>query len=242
MIGVLTGLTRTLSCVICSRRSVSSGQQIGHVKRPREKQVGGCCRIGIKTNLLECVGIEQNPAKLNDLGRVLGDVDAVLIAGGSDVNDNVAVDAELGALLGRHSGGCLSGGASELLSKKAEMRRGKRARPSRRGDSGPVGEKKKLRVDRRGVAESRGDGQAGKDDTDRRGKDTGGRESRSRMSERINRRRMAVPRSKREESFPQTTQANCGLWGGHKKRQGEEREEGEKKKKVVGSEHKSMNG
>lgn len=55
--------------------------------------------------LLERVRIKENPTELDNLGRVLGNVDAVLITGGRHVDHDVAIDVELGNLLGRHDGG-----------------------------------------------------------------------------------------------------------------------------------------
>lgn len=92
VIGVLTGLTRTLSCVIWN-----------WTKRLGQGQVGYTGEISIlDTHLLECVGIKQNPAKLNNLSRILCDIDTMLITGGGNVDDDVSIRAELGALLGRH--------------------------------------------------------------------------------------------------------------------------------------------
>ena len=53
---------------------------------------------------LEVVGIQKDPTELNDLGRILGDINAVLVAGGCNVNDHVAVHLERRTLLGRHDG------------------------------------------------------------------------------------------------------------------------------------------
>lgn len=52
--------------------------------------------------LLAGLCVEQNPTQLNDLGRVLGHVHAVLVAGGRDVDDDVAVELGGGSLNGRH--------------------------------------------------------------------------------------------------------------------------------------------
>lgn len=56
-------------------------------------------------HLIQCVGVQQDPAKLNDLGRVLGHIDTMLVAGGGDVDDDVAVDLEGRVLLSSHDGG-----------------------------------------------------------------------------------------------------------------------------------------
>ncbi len=74
-------------------------------------------------HLVESVRIQQDPAKLNNLGGVLGHIDAVFIASGGDVDDDVAVDLEGGALLSSHGCGreeqggsvCVSSSAAELV-------------------------------------------------------------------------------------------------------------------------------
>lgn len=48
-----------------------------------------------QAHLFESVCVQQDPAKLNDLGRVLCNVDTMFIASGSHVNNDVAVDTEL---------------------------------------------------------------------------------------------------------------------------------------------------
>ncbi len=83
----------------------------------------------VGTYLFEGVGIEQDPAKLNNLGGILCNIDTVLIASGSNVNDDVALHAELRALLRRHF--LVSGGASGLVSKR--WRLGEARERGRRG-------------------------------------------------------------------------------------------------------------
>lgn len=61
------------------------------------------------SDLFESVGVKENPSKLNDLGRVLGNVDTVFITGGRNMDHDVAVDVELGHLLRRHGGGGFAG-------------------------------------------------------------------------------------------------------------------------------------
>lgn len=56
------------------------------------------------SNLLKSAGINENPSKLNDLGRILGHIDTVFIASGRNVDHDVAVDVELGHLLRSHDG------------------------------------------------------------------------------------------------------------------------------------------
>lgn len=55
-----------------------------------------------ETHLLEGVGVEENPAELNHLCRILGHINAVLVAGGGNMDDDVSIHAELRALLRRH--------------------------------------------------------------------------------------------------------------------------------------------
>ena len=54
------------------------------------------------TYLLKRLRVKENPSKLNHLGRVLRHVNAMLVARGSYVDDDVTIDVELGGLLGRH--------------------------------------------------------------------------------------------------------------------------------------------
>jgi hypothetical protein len=56
------------------------------------------------THLIETVSVEENPTKLDNLGRVLGHINAVLVAGCRDMDNHVTVDLERGRLLGSH--GC----------------------------------------------------------------------------------------------------------------------------------------
>lgn len=60
---------------------------------------------GLHSYLLERIGIQENPAELNDFSRVLGHVDTVLIACRSNMHYNITIDIELGGLLRRHDGG-----------------------------------------------------------------------------------------------------------------------------------------
>ena len=52
--------------------------------------------------LFTALCVEQDPPKLNDLRRVLGDVDAMLIAGCCNVEDYVPVQLGLSRLGGSH--------------------------------------------------------------------------------------------------------------------------------------------
>lgn len=83
--GVLTGLTRTLS-----RWSWIE----------KERQTGFADKSRVAAYLVAVLGVEQDPAQLNDFCRVLGHIDTVLVAGGGYVDDKVAVEATAG------SGGC----------------------------------------------------------------------------------------------------------------------------------------
>lgn len=56
------------------------------------------------SNLLKSAGINENPSKLNDLGGILCHIHTVFIAGGRNVDHDVAVDVELGHLLRSHDG------------------------------------------------------------------------------------------------------------------------------------------
>jgi hypothetical protein len=89
VIGVLMGLTRTLSRVIWTAVSVS----------PSLLWHKGCRQPWRATYLFEGLCIDQHPAQLDDFGRVLCDVDTMLVAGGSDVNHDIAIEGGLRALL-----------------------------------------------------------------------------------------------------------------------------------------------
>lgn len=61
------------------------------------------------SNLFKSAGINENPSELNDLGGVLGHIYTVFIAGGRNVDHDVAVDVELGHLLRSHDGNGFAG-------------------------------------------------------------------------------------------------------------------------------------
>lgn len=52
--------------------------------------------------LVERLGIEQDPAKLDDLGRVLGHVDTMLVARSRNMDNDVSIDMGWRRLLIRH--------------------------------------------------------------------------------------------------------------------------------------------
>lgn len=54
------------------------------------------------THLLTGLGIQQDPSQLDHFGRVLGDVDAVLVTCRRDVDDDVAVQLRRGGRSGCH--------------------------------------------------------------------------------------------------------------------------------------------
>lgn len=77
VMGVLTGLTSTLSRWSWGSRSANAlAVAIG---RWKPHFLAGFC-------------IEQNPAELNDFGRVFCDIYTVLVTGGGYVNDHIAVE------------------------------------------------------------------------------------------------------------------------------------------------------
>lgn len=92
--GVLRGLTRTLSWVICQEKMRVSKVRLwgGH------RQLVGLPGVE-NPHLLKRVGVEQNPAKLDDLGRILRDVDTVLITGRCNVHHDIAINVERRLLL-----------------------------------------------------------------------------------------------------------------------------------------------
>jgi hypothetical protein len=88
VIGVLMGLTRTLSRWSYEHAISTHSQEIAEQSW---------------TYLVTALCIEENPPKLYHLSRVLGDIDSVLVAGGGNVDHNVSVQIALLALgCGRH--------------------------------------------------------------------------------------------------------------------------------------------
>lgn len=71
-------------------------------------------------HLLESLRVHQDPPNLYDLGRVFGNVDAMLVTGRSHMNDNVAVHAERSWRESRHAGWSVALGASELVVDEAQ--------------------------------------------------------------------------------------------------------------------------
>ena len=92
VIGVLIGFTSTLSRYSCSPKkksqSVSQSQQI-------KKYLYGKSRVWISAYLLAVLGVQENPSELNDLGRVLCNVYAVLVAGCCNVDNDISVEVPL---------------------------------------------------------------------------------------------------------------------------------------------------
>lgn len=64
-----------------------------------------------QSHLFKRRSIDENPAKLNDFGRVLGDVNAMFVASGRDVDDDITVGVEsrMLRLLDGHDGQPLGG-------------------------------------------------------------------------------------------------------------------------------------
>ncbi len=56
-------------------------------------------------HLFQVVGVEKNPTKLDELGRVLRNVDTVFIASSRNMDDDVSVDFQRGNLGGSHGDG-----------------------------------------------------------------------------------------------------------------------------------------
>lgn len=79
-----------------SRKKQTNKQQQRLVQRKEENW----------TYLFARFCIKQDPAKLDNLSRVLGYVDAMFVTGGSYVNDYVFVDVVSLRRSGRHSESC----------------------------------------------------------------------------------------------------------------------------------------
>lgn len=58
--------------------------------------------VRIVTHFLKRARIKENPAKLDNLCRVLCHINAVLIAGGCHMDHHIAIDVELRKLLRSH--------------------------------------------------------------------------------------------------------------------------------------------
>ena len=56
----------------------------------------------LSSHLLANIGIEQDPAKFDDFGRILCNIHSMFIAGGGHMDDNIAVEVGLLALGRRH--------------------------------------------------------------------------------------------------------------------------------------------
>lgn len=90
--GVLTGRTRTLPRLSCRLLAIIYDQSA---------MIAPC------KYLFETASIEQEPAHLNHLGRVLCDIDAMLIAGSRNVKDDITLTtsslgcSHFGRLIGR---------------------------------------------------------------------------------------------------------------------------------------------
>lgn len=79
--------------------------------QPRSAGTGRGTRPGAQWSdqsayLVAGLGIEQDPAEFNDLGGVLGDIDAMFVAGRGDVDDDVAVQLGDGGRDGGHVSLC----------------------------------------------------------------------------------------------------------------------------------------
>ena len=75
------------------------------------------------TYLLEILGVEQNPADFDDLGGLLCDIDTVLIAGGSDVDDNISVNGQRCLLVVGHCESRSKSGSREEIEVKVKDKR-----------------------------------------------------------------------------------------------------------------------
>lgn len=68
--------------------------------------------------LFQSIGVNENPANLDHLGGIFGHVNSMLVAGGSNVNDDVAVRVALAQRLRRH---VVVGGRGEAVARKAQL-------------------------------------------------------------------------------------------------------------------------
>lgn len=71
-------------------------------------------------HLFECLRVHQDPTNFDNLGRVLGNVDAMFIAGRGHMNDHVAVEGGRGRRECGHVGGSVPG--RDLVAKRCRCR------------------------------------------------------------------------------------------------------------------------
>lgn len=86
--GVLIGFTKTLSRVICVDTNVSLIHEQPDPSFSMDRRY-----------LVTALGVEQDPSQLDDFGRVLGDIDPMLVTGGGDVNDDISIEVRLLSLV-----------------------------------------------------------------------------------------------------------------------------------------------
>lgn len=70
----------------------------------RNRSVNGLDEYAFTVQLVEALRVKQDPSELDNLSRVLGNINSVLVASGCDVDNHVAVDTELGSTGSRHVG------------------------------------------------------------------------------------------------------------------------------------------
>lgn len=90
VIGVFTGLTRTLS-----RYSWIIRQRVWSYCPPAPRFSSFALdkpAPGNQTYLITSFTVEQDPSQFNDFGRVFGDIDAVFVASSRNVDDHVSVE------------------------------------------------------------------------------------------------------------------------------------------------------
>ena len=62
------------------------------------------CSLWSETYLIAGLCVEQNPSELDHFGRIFGDINAMLIAGGGHMDDDIAVELGNGRSSGGHIG------------------------------------------------------------------------------------------------------------------------------------------
>lgn len=80
-----------------------------------------------ETYFVERLGVQENPPELDDLGGVLSHIDAVLIAGGRNVDDHVPICVRLCRRRVRHDVLLVAGAASLLYGKRSETDEARKA-------------------------------------------------------------------------------------------------------------------
>ncbi|KAH0551083.1 hypothetical protein GP486_007568 [Trichoglossum hirsutum] len=102
VIGVLTGLTRTLSRWSYAHEKIVSVPPQAGSRYIATRKGHNDVKMDGAHYLLKILRIQKNPAELDHLRRVLRDIHPMLIARCGNMDDNVAIQVRLMAQAARH--------------------------------------------------------------------------------------------------------------------------------------------